>query len=175
MQHCPKYGLCNPDWVNRPGFSCNFWSAFSLANFLQRGLNCLVVASKRRLQLSTVELLITGNEQTFKNDRVMPNLRGAKKIYRPFGPIKLALFRLIFILIGFYRNYFLDGKGFLEIIDLLKINFTNNPFTFKKLHFTKIWKEWKITFLPNFSKAKSQYLFIYFFAVSCNVFNWNLS
>ena len=116
MQHCPKYGLCNQDWVNRPGFSCNFWSAFSLANFLQRGLNCLVVASKRRLQLSTVELLINGNEQTFKNDRVMPNLRGIKKHLRTFRPRKISLIQanihsnrslpeLFPTWVGFFENY----------------------------------------------------------------------
>ena len=72
----------------------------------------MVVASKRRLQLSTVELLINGNEQNFENDGVMPKLRGRKSFYGPYGPVTLALFRLIFISIGFYRNYFLDGKGF---------------------------------------------------------------
>ena len=120
------------------GFPCNFSSAFSLANFLQRGLNCTVVASKRRLHLSTVELLINGYDQCIENDGVMPKFRGSKKFYGPFGPIKVALFRLIFILIGFYRNYSLDGKGFLKIIDLLKINFTNKCITFKKTAFTRI-------------------------------------
>ena len=95
------------------------------------------MAPKRRLQLSTVELLIHGNDQNFENDGVMPKFRGNKKIYRTFGPVKLALFRLIFILIGFYRNYSLDGKGFLKIIDLLKINFTNKCITFKKTEFFK--------------------------------------
>ena len=61
------------------GFPCNFSSAFSLANFLIRGLNCTVVASKRRLQLSTVEILINGNDQNFKNNGVMSKLRGSKK------------------------------------------------------------------------------------------------
>ena len=79
------------------------------------------MASKRRLHLSTVELLINGNDQNFENDRVMPESRGNKKFYGPFGPVKLALFRLIFILIGFYRNYFLDRKGFLKIIDLFEV------------------------------------------------------
>ena len=96
------------------------------------------MAPKRRLQLSTVELLIHGNDQNFENDGVMPKLRGSKNIYGPFGPVKLALFRLIFILIEFYRNYFLHGWGFLKIIDLLKINFTNKCITFKKTAFPKI-------------------------------------
>ena len=137
MQHCPKYGLCNPDWVNRPGFSCNFWSAFSLANFLLRGLNCLVVASKRRLQLSTDELLINGNEQTFKNDRVMPNLRGIKKHLRTFRPHKIGLIQANIHFNRILPELFPRWEGFFWIIDLLKINFTNKSFTFKKTAFYK--------------------------------------
>ena len=88
--------------------------------------------------------------KTLKMMGVMPKLRGSKINYGPFGPVKLDLFRLIFILIGFYRNYFVDGKGFLKILDLLEINFTNKCITFNKTAFYKSMKRMENYFFAEF-------------------------
>ena len=137
MQHFPKFGLCNPEWINRPGFSMQLFKRFLTCKFSQKGVELHGCGLKEKVAVKHSWTFDTwqwpklwkwwGNAQN----------KGKQKKYGPFGPVKLALFRLVFILIGFYRNHFVDGKGFLKIIDLLKINFTNKCITFKKAAFFK--------------------------------------
>ena len=83
----------------------------------------MVVASKRRLQLSTVELLINGNEQTFKNDRVMPNLRGSQKTLQTFRPHKIGLIQASIHFNRILPELFPRWEGFFENYRLIKDQF----------------------------------------------------
>ena len=116
MHYCPKYGLCNPEWVNRPGFSMQLLKRFLTCKFSPKGVKLHGCGPKRRLQLSTVELLIHGNDQNFENDGVMPKLRGSKKHLRTFRPRKISLIQanihsnrslpeLFPTWVGFFENY----------------------------------------------------------------------
>ena len=140
MQHWPKYGLCNPEWVNRPGFSMQLLKRFLTCKFSPKGVKLHGCGPKRRLQLSTVVILINGNDQNFENNGVMPKLRGSKKNLRTFWPPKISFIQASIHFNRIFRNYFVDWKVFLKILDLLKINFTNKCITFKK---TAVFKNMK--------------------------------
>ena len=86
------------------------------------------MASKRRLQLSTVEILINGNDQNFENNGVMPKLRGSKKILRTFRQRKISLIEAN---INFHRilpGLFSRLEGFFENYRLIKDQF------YKQMH-----------------------------------------
>ena len=81
------------------------------------------MASKRRLQLSTVVILINGNDQNFENDGVMPKLRGSKKILQTFRPRKISLIQANIHFDRILPELFSRWEGFFENYRLIKDQF----------------------------------------------------
>ena len=81
------------------------------------------MASKRRLQLITAELLINGNEQNFENDGVMPKFRGNKKILPNFWPREISLIQANIHFDRILPELFSRWEGFFENYRLIKDQF----------------------------------------------------
>ena len=87
---------------------------FLTCKFSPKGVKLHGCGPKKRLQLSTVELLIHGNDQNFENDGLMPKLRGSKKHLRTFRPRKISLIQANIHFDRILPELFSRWEGFFE-------------------------------------------------------------